>query len=183
MLEHWCWVPHVLKSLSSHWDTKEPISDDLIAKLIKTKNINSSISTSRQLVFSTYDMAIHCPESHEAMEALDLATEWNRRRAEVGGVKGPESIGYDLNWSQGFNNVGHYIGGYDAGYYGYMYSEVFSADMYYTAFKANPLNGEQGRRYRHTVLEKGGTRPEMELLKEFLGREPTPDAFFEELGL
>lgn len=86
-------------------------------------------------------------------------------------------------WGEGFNNVGHYIGDYDAGYYGYMYSEVFSADMYYTSFKADPLNSEQGRRYRHIVLERGGSRPEMDLLKEFLGREPNSDAFFKDLGL
>ncbi|XWX01200.1 hypothetical protein V2A60_009226 [Cordyceps javanica] len=183
MLEHWCWVPHVLRTLSSHWDTKAPISDDLIANLVKTKNVNSSIFNLRQLIYSTFDMLIHGPESHEALEALDLAKVWNERRAEVSGVKGPEAVGYGPHWSEGFNNVGHYIGGYDAGYYGYMYSEVFSADMYYTAFKADPLNSEQGRRYRHIVLERGGSRPEMELLKEFLGREPNSDAFFEDLGL
>ncbi len=87
------------------------------------------------------------------------------------------------HWGEGFNNVGHYIGAYDAGYYGYMYSEVFSADMYYTSFKADPLNSEQGRRYRHIILERGGSRPEMDLLKEFLGREPNSDAFFKDLGL
>ncbi|KAM3450067.1 hypothetical protein MY3296_006375 [Beauveria thailandica] len=183
MLEHWCWVPSVLKTLSSRWDTKEPISDELIANLIKTKSVNRSVFYLRQLVYSTYDMVIHGPESHEALGSLDLTEVWNKRRAEVSGIKGPESTGYGLHWGQGFNNVGHYIGGYDAGYYGYMYSEVFSADMYYSAFKADPLNAEQGRRYRHIVLERGGSRPEMDLLKEFLGREPNSDAFFEDLGL
>ena len=55
--------------------------------------------------------------------------------------------------------------------------------MFYTAFKANPMNGKEGRRYRHTVLERGGSREEMSLLKEFLGREPNQDAFLKELGL
>ncbi|OAA66028.1 metallopeptidase MepB [Cordyceps fumosorosea ARSEF 2679] len=183
MLEHWCWVPRVLKELSSRWDTKAPIGDELVANLIRTKNVNSSLFNLRQLVYSTYDMLIHGPASHEALEALDLAKVWNERRAEVSGIKGPESTGYGPHWSEGYNNIGHYIGGYDAGYYGYMYSEVFSADMYYTAFKADPLNSEQGHRYRRIVLERGGSRPEMDLLKEFLGREPNSDAFFQDLGL
>ena len=62
-------------------------------------------------------------------------------------------------------------------------SQVYSADMFYTAFKSNPMNGTEGRRYRHTVLERGGSREEMDLLKEFLGREPNEDAFLKELGL
>jgi metallopeptidase MepB len=55
--------------------------------------------------------------------------------------------------------------------------------MFYTAFKANPMNGTEGRRYRHTVLEKGGSQDEMKTLEDFLGRPPKPDAFYKELGL
>ena len=54
--------------------------------------------------------------------------------------------------------------------------------MFYAAFKKDPMDPEAGRRYRHQVLEKGGSQDEMETLKDFLGREPTTDAFFEELG-
>jgi len=56
-------------------------------------------------------------------------------------------------------------------------------DMFYSVFKSDPMNGIEGRRYRHTVLEKGGSQDEMKTLVEFLGREPKPDAFYEELGL
>jgi metallopeptidase MepB len=55
--------------------------------------------------------------------------------------------------------------------------------MFYTAFKESPMDGATGRRYRQTVLAKGGSREEMDSLKEFLGREPNSDAFFEDLGL
>jgi metallopeptidase MepB len=55
--------------------------------------------------------------------------------------------------------------------------------MFYSVFKANPMNGTEGRRYRHTVLERGGSQDEMLTLVQFLGREPKPDAFYEELGL
>lgn len=55
--------------------------------------------------------------------------------------------------------------------------------MFYSVFKADPMNHKEGRRYRHTVLEKGGSQDEMETLVQFLGREPKPDAFYEDLGL
>ena len=62
-------------------------------------------------------------------------------------------------------------------------SQVYSTDMFYSVFKANPMNGTEGRRYRHMVLEKGGSQDEMKTLVDFLGREPKADAFYEELGL
>lgn len=83
----------------------------------------------------------------------------------------------------GETTFGHLLGGYDAGYYGYLSSQVYSADMFHTVFAKDPMNREEGRRYRHMVLEKGGSQDEMETLKGFLGREPNGDAFYRELGL
>ena len=60
-------------------------------------------------------------------------------------------------------------------------SQVYSADMWYSVFAKDPMNRKEGRRYRYTVLEKGGSVEEMHLLKNFLGREPNPDAFYREL--
>ncbi len=75
------------------------------------------------------------------------------------------------------------MGGYDASYYGYLYSKVYSTDMFYAAFKQDPMDGKQGRRYRHAVLEYGSSRDELDSLKEFLGREPNSDAFYQELSI
>ncbi len=69
------------------------------------------------------------------------------------------------------------------GYYGYLSSQVYSTDMFYSVFRKNPMDPKQGRRYRHTVLERGGSQDEMKTLIDFLGREPKTDAFYEELGL
>lgn len=86
-------------------------------------------------------------------------------------------------WGNRHCSIGHFIGGYDAGYYGYLYSLVFSTDMYHSRFSENPMDPAEGRRYRKLVLGKGGSIEEMELLKEFLGREPNTEAFYKELGL
>lgn len=75
------------------------------------------------------------------------------------------------------------MGGYDAGYYGYLSSLVYSTDMFYTVFKDDPMNGAGGRRYRHTVLERGGSQSEMKTLEDFLGRKPSSEAFYKELGI
>lgn len=94
MLEHWCWLPKVLKSLSSHWKTKEQISDEVIAKLISTKRVNSCMFALTQIFYGTFDLTVHGPESHEAVEAMDPTRVWNELRAELTGIKGPEATGY-----------------------------------------------------------------------------------------
>jgi metallopeptidase MepB len=68
-------------------------------------------------------------------------------------------------------------------YYGYLSSQVYSTDMFFSVFKANPMNGKEGRRYRHTVLEKGGSKEEMQILEDFLGRKPSTESFYKELGI
>jgi metallopeptidase MepB len=75
------------------------------------------------------------------------------------------------------------MGGYDAGYYGYLSSQVYSADMFHTMFTGDPMNAKKGRRYRRMILEKGGSQDEMKTLEDFLDREPSTEAFYRELGL
>jgi thimet oligopeptidase len=85
----------------------------------------------------------------------------------------------DTHFQSGF---GHLFG-YDAAYYGYLWSKVYGDDMY-TAFKeAGPLSPEVGARYRQEIYEKGGTLDGMDLVRNFLGREPNNRAFLEDLGL
>ncbi|KAM3067499.1 metalloendopeptidase [Clarireedia jacksonii] len=183
MLENWCWTPSQLKNLSKHYVTGEQIPDDLIAKQISTKNVNGALFNLRQLHFGIYDMTVHTPKTHEEAEAFKLSELYNDLRKEITGLKGPEAVGYNSDWGSGQATFGHLIGGYDAGYYGYLSSLVYSTDMFYTVFKQNPMDPKEGRRYRHTVLEKGGSQDEMTTLTEFLGRKPSTEAFYRELGL
>jgi Zn-dependent oligopeptidase len=75
------------------------------------------------------------------------------------------------------------MGGYDAGYYGYLWSKVYGDDMFSVFATEGILSPEVGRRYRDEVLARGYSRDAIEHLRAFLGREPSPDAFLEELGL
>jgi len=81
------------------------------------------------------------------------------------------------------SSFGHLLGGYDAGYYGYLWAEVFGQDMFSRFAEEGVLSTEVGIAYRRKVLEPGGTRDAIDLLRDFLGREPRSDAFFRKLGL
>ncbi|KAI9799401.1 MAG: hypothetical protein M1833_004101 [Piccolia ochrophora] len=208
MLENWCWTPSQLKSLSRHYSylspdyesawkeeasaggvaqktskPRETMPDDLIASLIKSKHVNGALFNLRQLHFGIFDMTVHELPSHEAATDLAITEEYNDLRREITQLSGMEAFGASSDWAHGQATFGHLIGGYDAGYYGYLSSQVYSMDMFYSVFKKNPMSGTEGRRYRHTVLERGGSREEMDILEEFLGRKPSTEAFYEELGL
>ncbi|KAL9110668.1 MAG: hypothetical protein Q9227_004845 [Pyrenula ochraceoflavens] len=204
MLENWCWTPSQLRSLSRHYSTLSPeykkaweessgknatsapserIPDDIIDNLIKAKNVNGNLFNLRQLHFGIFDMTVHEPKSHAALEQLEVSETYNELRKSICSLEGPEALGKGDAWGHGEATFGHLIGGYDAGYYGYLSSQVYSTDMFYTVFKKDPMNKKEGRRYRHTVLERGGSQDEMQTLIDFLGRKPKPDAFYEELGL
>ncbi|CAL3969889.1 unnamed protein product [Diplocarpon coronariae] len=183
MLENWCWTPSQLKGLSKHYETGDQIPDDLITKQISVKHVNDALFNLRQLHFGIFDMTIHTPASHAVAEAFSLSSLYNTLRQEISGLKGPEELGSKPDWGNGQATFGHLIGGYDAGYYGYLSSQVYSTDMFHSVFKKDPMNRFEGRRYRHMVLEKGGSQEEMKTLEDFLGRKPSTEAFYKELGL
>ncbi|KAG6109431.1 hypothetical protein E4U31_006901 [Claviceps sp. LM219 group G6] len=183
MLENWCWHPSVLKFLSRKWDSGETIPDDMLEKLIKTKHFNSASTNLRQLLYGIFDMTIHTPKSHQEAEDMPIAKIWNDLRREITGLKGLEERGEKGDHDHRYAGVGHFVGGYDAGYYGYLYSEVFSLDMFHSFFQMDPMNAKEGRRYRELVLQRGGSQPELQTLRDFLGRDPSSESFYRELGL
>ena len=169
MLEHWCWEPAVLRSFARHYQTGEPLPEDLMASMIAAKNASSGITTLRQLLFATLDLAYHSP-GFDGDTTATLAT-----LHDVSGFPFTEGT----HFQSGF---GHLFG-YDAGYYGYMWSHVFGDDMYTKFEEAGPLNPEAGAFYRKTILERGGSVDGDELVREFLGRETNNGAFLRGLGL
>ncbi|KAG2357602.1 hypothetical protein BDR07DRAFT_1453044 [Suillus spraguei] len=158
MLENWCWEPKVLEKMSSHYETQEPLSPELIDKMIKSRYVNVGLFYLRQLFYAKFDLKVHMDQ-----EATDYTKLWNDLRESVSLVKGGKA-------QPGQGTFGHIVRGYDAGYYGYTYSLVFAADMYATVFKKDPLDPALG-----------GSRDEMDLLQDFLGRSPNSNAFLEEV--
>ncbi len=167
MLEHWCWQPEMLRQFSRHHETSQPLPDDLIERMIAAKHVGSGIATCRQIYFARLDLAYHAPGAQKDTDAIA------RELHPITGFEFPE----DTHFQAGF---GHLFG-YDAGYYGYLWSRVFGDDMF-TKFETANLESV-GAKYRTQILEPGGTKDADHLVKTFLGREPTPDAFLRDLGI
>ncbi len=171
MLENWVWEEQALKIISVHYKTKKPISRLLLKNLIKTKKFLIAQDSMRQLVFALFDMDIHTKKGVSSLthKYRTLANRW------IGVAPSPKSL-----FPASF---GHFAGGYDAGYYGYMWSKVYAADMFTRFKKEGILNPHTGRDYRTWILEKGGSREEIDLVKGFLKRKPNNKAFLKEIGL
>ncbi|KAI8873391.1 zincin [Ramicandelaber brevisporus] len=188
MLENWCWDPVILTKLSGHFQRpNEKIPRELVDALVRTKNVCAGLLNLRQLHFGIFDMTVHlvtCNKCHAPDDDLfpvtnplgDLDTLWSNLRYSVALVP-------DVEKAKGAAGFGHIMGGYDVGYYGYLWSQVFSADMFYARFKADVMNKESGLDYRRYILQPGGGKDANELLVDFLGREPTSDAFLDSIGL
>jgi len=171
MLENWVWEPEALARLSGHVDDARPLPPELTETLIKSRQANAGIFNKRQILLATFDQAIHTRAEVDTAQVLgELTQEYSMFQMT------PET-----NMAASF---GHLAGGYDSQYYGYLYSEVFSMDMFRTRFKAGGLfSAAVGRDYRKWILAPGGSKDATELLRDFLGREPTPEAFLQSKGL
>lgn len=170
MLENWCWTEELI-SMSSHHETQKQLPRELFEKLIDSRNVNSGLFQSRQLAHARFDYILHTSDGN-----IDLAKIWCETHKNV------SFMNYD-QVTFGHTAFGHLAGGYDANYYGYIWSNAFSADMFHTVFAKDPMSREAGKRYRERVLLPGGSIDAMDILKDFLGREPTNDAFLRQLGL
>ena len=169
MLEHWCWDPSVLNRFARHHETGEPLPPALLEAMVAAKNLSSGLFTQRQLFFASLDFAYHSPGFS------------GDTTAEVERLHGITSFPYTpgTHFQSGF---GHLFG-YDAGYYGYLWSHVFGDDMFTRFEAAGLLDPATGKDYRATILERGGAVDGSEMVRAFLGREPNNEAFLRGLGL
>lgn len=176
-MENFCWEWDVLRHMTAHVDTGEPLPRALFDKMIAAKNFQSGMQTLRQIEFSLFDMLLHT-EHDPARDIMPLLAQV---RAEVAVLQPPA-------FSRTAHTFSHiFAGGYAAGYYSYKWAEVLSADAY-AAFEETvgsdgQPSAETGRRYREAILEAGGSRPAMESFKAFRGREPRLDALMRHQGM
>ena len=179
-MENFCWEWDVLKHMTAHVDTGEPLPRELFDKMLAGKNFQSGMQTLRQVELSLFDMLLHTSYNATA----DVMALLNEVRNEIAVIKAPA-------YSRTAHTFSHiFSGGYAAGYYSYKWAEVLSADAYaafeeaaHTAASDSTVSVTTGRKYRSTILEVGGSRPAMESFKAFRGREPSIDALMRHQGM
>jgi oligopeptidase A len=181
-MENFCWEWDVLKHMTAHVDTGEPLPRALFDKMLAAKNYQSGLQTLRQVEFSLFDMLLHSAP-RPLITGSDILALQQQVRQEVAVLQPP-------SYSRTPHTFSHiFAGGYSAGYYSYKWAEVLSADAYAAFEEAARQNGHStldvatGRRYREAILEAGGSRPAMDSFKAFRGREPSIDALLRHQGM
>lgn len=172
MMENWVWQPEILSKISGHYkDTKKKLPQDLVKKMIAAKDFQQGYFFTRQLFLGVLDMTYNT-----SVGAVDTTAVFKKLYKEITGIEPVENDHFQASF-------GHLMSGYDAGYYGYLWSLVYADDIF-TKFKGkNILNSTVGQKYRKTILEQGNMKDGMNLLHDFLGRAPNNKAFFERLHI
>ena len=171
VMENWAYQPEVLALISADpTDPKKPLPTELAQKLLAARKYNAGVHYSRQVFLGSFDHAIHTsPRVAADATAKKL---W------------ASILGFPEDKSAHFaGTFGHMMGGYDGGYYGYLWSEVFAADMFSRFAGEGILNQTTGVEYRDRVIARGRTVEPSVLLEDFLGRPPNEGAFLRMTGL
>jgi thimet oligopeptidase len=173
MLENWVWRKNTLNKIAEHYETGEPLPDELLEKMLKAKNATTGLFYLRQMFFATLDLTYHTTQD---FSDFDTSKIYHRLMKDIMMVGAPENTYPEASF-------GHLMGGYDAGYYGYLWSEVYAQDMFTKFDDKGLLNKQVGRDYRRWILEPGGTKDPFQLIEGFLGRKPNQDAFLKDIGI
>jgi thimet oligopeptidase len=167
MYEEWSRRPEALALFAQVCPTCKPIDPKLIERMNASRAFGKGILYARQRLYAAWDMALHTPVVVDPMQT------WVELESKT-------PLGHETG-TMTPANFGHVMGGYQAGYYGYMWSEVLALDMR-SAFGANVMDTRLGTRYRRLILERGGEQAPSALVEAFLQRKPSSEAFFREIS-
>eukprot|EP00956_Cyclotella_meneghiniana_P028919 scaffold68671_cov56-Cyclotella_meneghiniana.AAC.1 len=179
-MENWCYDKPTVYGFAKHYETGEPLPEEMFEKLSQQRTFGAGMMACRQLLFGMMDIELHSNYDPNGSETI---FDVHRRMAEI---YTPYSMPVpEDRFLCGFGHI--FAGGYSARYYSYMWAEVMSADAF-GAFEDVGLDNEQGVRevgmkFRDTVLSLGGGVAPMDVFKRFRGREPKPDALLRHKGL
>ena len=175
--EMWAVWPSILKNYAIHYETGEPMPQELLDKLLETQKFNQGFATTEYLAASILDQALHQLNESEIPSAEDLIA-FEKQALEDGGIAF-EAVPPRYRSTY----FSHIIGGYSAGYYSYIWSEVLDADTV-DWFKENGgLRRENGDHFRLSLLSRGGSREALSLYKDFRGRDAEIQPLLDRKGL
>ena len=174
-MENWCWEQPALALISGHYQTDEPLPDELFQKMLAAKNFQAGMMMARQLEFSLFDFRIHRDFDPEKGGRIYETLEQVRSQVAV------VPIAKFNRFAHSFSHI--FAGGYAAGYYSYKWAEVLSCDAF-SLFEENGIfDADTGQAFLSNILEKGGSEDAMNLFVKFRGRKPTIDALLRHNGI
>lgn len=174
-MENWCWEKDALALMSGHYQSGEPLPDDLLNKMLAAKNFQAGMLMVRQLEFSLFDFRIH--RDYDPNKGGRIYETLNQVREQVAVIQPPAFN----RFAHGFSHI--FAGGYAAGYYSYKWAEVLSSDAFSLFEEKGIFDPETGHAFLTQILEKGGSEDAMDLFVKFRGRKPTIDALLRHNGI
>lgn len=171
MFEEWTWNADVLNTFAKHYKIGEPLPKELLDGMIRARFLGSGLAAERQFYFGLTDLTFHSAKDGK-VDTVKVAHDLDTQIELYPPIDG---IFFHASF-------GHLVG-YQAGYYGYMWSLVYASDMFGRFREQGLLNPQAGQYYRKKILARGDSLEAMDLVKDYLGREPKMDAFLEHLGL
>jgi oligopeptidase A len=177
IMENWCWEREALDLFARHFETGQPVPQDLFEKMVRARNFRAANAQMRQLGFGFVDLALHreySPPSNSDVLAYarDILQAFSPARL-------PRHYGMIASFTHLFASPV----GYGAGYYSYKWAEVLDADAF-TMFQTSGIfSRDVGARFRENILSRGDSQDPAELYRIFMGRDPDPNALLERSGL
>lgn len=177
IMENWCWERESLNLFARHFETGEPIPEELFQKMRRARTFRAATFQMRQLGFGVVDLLLHT--EYDAARDGDLRA-WARTvLARYAPAPLPEDYGMLASFLHLFSDPV----GYAAGYYSYKWAEVLDADAFRRFREAGVFSREVGASFREWILEKGNSADPAELFRRFMGRDPDLSALLERQGL
>jgi len=193
MLENWIWDKDILKKVSKHYKTGQPLPEKMIDQKIESQKGMVATATLNQVFLGSVDLLLYSASDKKMLSQDEESkgeglAQWRKLIKHKSGFQvDTEELWHFLSskiqreqLQRGVNPIGafgHLIGGYESQYYSYLWSKVYSCDLFALFKKEGLLNKEIGMRYRKTILAPGGSRDSIDSLRLFLGREPNNQAF------
>jgi peptidyl-dipeptidase Dcp len=175
--EMWADWPEVLGNYAVHYQTGEPLPRDLLDKVLSSSQFNEGFRSTEYLAAALLDQAWHQRTPDEVPNADGLLAFEARALEEAGVAFDPVPPRYRSTY------FSHIVGGYSAGYYSYIWSEVLDADSVEWFKENGGMLRENGDHFRATLLSRGGSEDAMTLFRNFRGREPDVRPLLERRGL
>ncbi|MEX0444721.1 oligopeptidase A [Xenorhabdus sp. SGI246] len=174
-MENWCWEPEALAFISGHYETKEPLPQEMLDNMLAAKNYQAAMFLLRQLEFGLFDFRLY--SEYDPAKGAQILPTLQSVKKQVSVVPSPE-------WNRFPNSFSHiFNGGYAAGYYSYLWADVLAADAYSRFSEEGIFNRTTGQSFLDNILSRGGSEDPMTLFVRFRGREPKLDAMLKSVGI